>query len=514
MHFEEEFQRARQALGYPPIERVEYNPNISSADLDFSRNEAKVVVNPAVAGTMSPEARTGLYMHVLGHYTGHPYDAVTVLRELRWLTDFDEPELIREHFDDIVNNLILLSNDHPEVAAAYREEGMGAPVHEIVKKYLEEVSGEDFGAQFDELQDDQQAFVNELFRIDFLDRDNLKRNLRRFARAFTDLVGDIDPTFGNDYGLSSMNAVDVERALQDMAEELSPEEYEDLAETVADALDRDEEGEEDDEDDTGDEDADEGDAEGTSGIGRGSGTLDRLNRADVSYYENLSANYSLRLRGPETRRGGTYPSEIAPFRLGDSVADFDPVNSYGKLIPGVAKKWRREGYEVHGDAEQPPDALIVIDASGSMPDPRRERSSVVLGGFCAANAYLERGSSVAVANFGDVTLTLDFTRDRDAIYEHLCIYQGGGTTLRTATIERLERNRPDLHTIVITDIGLDNFPEVTDYLLTRKRDVSKTTLIWSAKQGFRPRFDHLSDTVTGYEVQDEADIPGIVLGEI
>lgn len=508
-HFDTEFQAARRNLGYPPIDRVEYNPNISHADLDFSRNEAKVAVNPLRFERLTPHARYGTFLHVLGHYRKHPYDAVTVLRELHWLRGHENPEFVRRHFDDVVNDLHLLRDGHAEqLAHAYREKGTGAVVHEIIKKFYEEVSDEDFGAQYHDLTEDQQAFLDELFKIDFLDRDNLKRNVRRFGRAFHDLIGDADPVMGNDYSMRGMNYSEIQRGMQQISDELTPGEYRDLAETVEEEL-----GEEDVE--AGSTDSGEGgDRTEGSGIGKGQGSLNRLSKADVSYYEILAADYALKIRGPETRRGGNYPAELADFTLGDSVADLDPVNSYGKIIPGVAKKWRREGYEVHGDAEDPPDALIALDASGSMPDPTEHRSSAVLGGFCAANAYLENGSSVAVLNYGDVTIHTDYTRDRDAVYDALCRYQGGGTTLDTSVLERLENRRRDLHTVIITDAGLDNYRDVENYFTRRDRDVSKTTLIWRSSPGFRGRFDRVGDHVTAYEVTDESDIPRIVLGEV
>ena len=80
-------------------------------------------------------------------------------------------------------------------------------------------------------------------------------------------------------------------------------------------------------------------------------------------------------------------------------------------IPNLTKKWKRKEGEVTSDFEDVPDSVIVIDNSGSMPDPRGDVSVPILGATAISNAYLDNNSRVAVYNFGGQDYLLNFTKD-------------------------------------------------------------------------------------------------------
>ncbi len=94
----------------------------------------------------------------------------------------------------------------------------------------------------------------------------------------------------------------------------------------------------------------------------------------------------------------------------------------------------RKGKGREGErSKETPDCLIAIDSSGSMINPRKSLSYAVLGAACAADAYLQNDSKVAVYNFSDAPMggkdVLNYTDRREDIYRVLCKYFGGGTAL-------------------------------------------------------------------------------------
>ena len=93
----------------------------------------------------------------------------------------------------------------------------------------------------------------------------------------------------------------------------------------------------------------------------------------------------------------------------------------------------------------------------------------MLGAACAAEAYLRHAARVAVYNFSDALMggktVVPFTTDRQAIYEGLCVYHGGGTSLRLRDLDELRLTvprYPDL--LLLTDMQLTNLEDVITYL--------------------------------------------------
>jgi hypothetical protein len=553
------FQESKKDLLYPPIDSWDYDDKLSTGYLDMSGDRTDVKINEEFAEQLSPEGLKGFNDHELGHYTYHPFDVATSLKEINWLQDRENAQQIKMQFDDIVNNAHLIVNGKNDIAHLYRDmyedEDEIPLVGDTILKYYEEISGEDFGSNFDPNDEKQQEFLEELKKIDFLDTDRMEWNIKRFADVYDkyreeqDMDGDGqgdgqgqlgDGGMGNDTSIDTFDEDEIRRGMKDVAQDLDPDEYRDLADGVQERIDEEMdmpgaqsggEGEEEagygeDGEDGGQQAVgEEGEEQGSSGqqgdgsgIGEGRDFMERMmEKADVSYYEMLASNYSLEVRGREEAKGGMYPSELRDYELSDPIEQWDPIQSKGSVKPGIAKSWEFEQAETHGEKEDVPDAVIMIDSSGSMPDPTQKKSFAVLGGFCAANSYIENGSDVAVANFSDDTRVQEFTRDKDEIYDKLVEYQNGGTSLEVDAVEELEEDRP-VHSIMITDAGLHNIDDIDGFF--QEYDETKRTIIWVNQGGMgsnRGTFDDLvsiSDEFHGYEVAETSDIPGIVLGDI
>ena len=138
------------------------------------------------------------------------------------------------------------------------------------------------------------------------------------------------------------------------------------------------------------------------GMGRGHGKpID----ADILFYMKMAENYSIPIKKiPSEKKGNLHPYTHAPWEIGSPLQDMDIWTSFGKIMPGMTQVWtKREGRE-RGRIEATPDSLIAIDSSGSMINPRKSISYAVLGAACAANAYLQNHSKVAVYNFSDAPM--------------------------------------------------------------------------------------------------------------
>ena len=196
------------------------------------------------------------------------------------------------------------------------------------------------------------------------------------------------------------------------------------------------------------------------------------------------------------------------------------VESYGKVLPSLAKKHEWSEFERYGEISVP-DAVIIIDSSGSMPNPGEVVSYAVLGGFSLARNYLDLGARVGVINFSNLNLELGPTRNRQRVYEMLKIYQGHGTTLHIDDLDQYIRsmNAAGRDYILITDAGIENMGEVVDYFLEVK---GRLTIIWlKSESEFEEQFKEnyqlfrkrLPGSVTFAEVAREQDIPRIAVGK-
>jgi hypothetical protein len=252
------------------------------------------------------------------------------------------------------------------------------------------------------------------------------------------------------------------------------------------------------------------------GMGRGAGGLID---ADVLYYMKLAENYSLPVRKmPLEKRGYMHPHSHRPWEIGKPVQDIDIWTSYGKIMPGITQTWRKRSGKTFGDEESTPDCIILIDSSGSMINPRKNLSYAVLGAACAADTYLRNGAKVGVYNFSDAPMgnriTLDFTSERDAVYQVLCKYFGGGTALNLKDLDPLMEATQNPDVFLITDMKITNLGKVITYLSNIK---NRITAVYIGESNYALRFTEATEeqgNISVFRVTRKEDIPKIVLGKI
>jgi hypothetical protein len=223
---------------------------------------------------------------------------------------------------------------------------------------------------------------------------------------------------------------------------------------------------------------------------------------------------------PLESSGAMDPYGHTPWEASQPVQDIDVWTSFGKILPGLSQTWTRRRGVLFGVREGVPDCLLVLDSSGSMTNPRQQLSYAVLGAGCATEAYLRRDAGVALYNFSDAhrngKTLLPFTTDRQALYRGLCVYHGGGTSLRLRDLEELRRSAsrgaPDL--LLITDMQIANLEEVIDYLIGVEGRITVIHI------GQNRATDHFCQAMRQhprlqiFPVRDTQDIPHIVLGQM
>ena len=443
--------------------------------------------------------------HGTSHYTRCPWDLSTHLQLYATakaaLQRKSLAKLATDTFIDVVANTYCVKELQTPLPEIYRHLGGGALEGTLAALYTR-IWGVDVEGSGDP------ALVRRLARIPYLDRRRWTQSLQRFAQLLQPLLEEEGrqrrsqaPALGQ-HSLAQYSPDELVEGLQRFAQSVQDlEQFRDTIQDFADELVA-----------LGYGVADETGA----GLGRRS-SVD----ADALYYMQLAQGYRLPLRGvPMARSGMMDPYSHAPWEASKPVQDIDIWTSFGKLLPGLSQVWVRRQGLVFESCDSVPDCLIVLDSSGSMTNPRSHLSYAVLGAGCATEAYLRSQAQVAVYNFSDANLDgktiLPYTADRYAIYRNLCVYHGGGTSLRLRDLEEVRQaaTRPTPDVLLITDMYITNLAEVLDYL---GKVQGRITVIHIGDQeatdgvrrmvGKHPRL-HI------FSLSDAQDIPHIVLGQV
>jgi len=486
------FKKARKDLFYPPIKfEIKDVPN---SYLDFSSRKYRIVISRKQLKSLSEKAVLGILHHELNHWVKHPYDAKTIILELHWLGKRRNKKIIRNLYDDIVVNLDLVINKGlDDITQVYREVKPITKIDHLTRALLNKITGLDFGKY--KLDGVLKKKLKKLIEIDYLDtsRIRLKNNIRRFADIIEDVISEQSVPFIT-FDLDDFSCEDIKRALREIAKEVEKDEYIKIVKEFFEGFEIEEERK----------------------IGIGASDLKReFEEPDIEWYKVRAMNYTIYIK-PLKKTGSLYPSEIKDFEIEDGIDSYNPIESYGKLIPGIAKRYTFEDFEGF-DYKSVKNAVIIIDSSGSMRNPDKKISYAVLGAFAIAKSYIESGASVGVINFSNRNIELLPTKTDD-VFRYIKIYQGGGTTLNVKQLEEYVRIVGDADYILITDAGLQNISEVLKFFSDFKYGL---TLIWIKSDvkdmdEFRKNFEMFKKlrNVNIIEVEREEDIPRIAITSV
>lgn len=513
-HSFQEVDRLRQMLEslWPRVRRRHLFPQLPPPRLERSQSrvameirEKQIVLNLDFALEMSRKlpgetVLTALLDHAVSHYTCCPWDMATHLRlysqAKEVLGDADLSRLATDLFMDVVAETHSVKERRSPLPQLHLRSPRNS-LDELLCSLYEKIWGFDLDAGR------HQDTVRRLATIPYLDRGRWPGSLTRFIRGIKPFLEETQPqspeknTGMGSHGFRQYEPEEMEQALRDFAREAdSPEKFVEVYEDIQQELES-------------------STRQGREGMGYGKGEPVDANRL---YYMKLAENYALPLRKIPLRSSGhLHPHSHRPWEIGQPVQDVDPWSSFGKYLPGVTQLWQRRSGEVYGKEEKTPDCLVLIDSSGSMVDPRTHLSYAVLGGGCAADAYLRHGAQVAVYNFSDAPAGgrefLPFSRSRCLIYRVICRYFGGGTALNLEEITTVSReSMADI--FLITDMQITNLDQAIARL---SRLENRVTAVHVGKKNSALRFVKAaarSENISVFGVEKTSDIPRIVLGSV
>jgi len=448
------------------------------------------------------EVLEGLLDHAVSHYLYCPWDFSTHLKlygeAKRVLKDKSMAQKATDCFMDVVADTSCISEKETPLPNVYRHLEKDQ-LDEAIQALYQKIWGMDLGVEGHE------DVSRKLSRLPYLERTEWKDSIRRFAKVIGSLMemeeseqtssGDSDSLDKHD--LRQYSADEIQQGLETLAVESgSPTEFKELIEDFEDEI---------------------MEAAQLPGEGMGRGPGQSLD-ANLLYYMKLAENYSLPIQmSPMEKSGSLYPYQHVPWEVGRPYQDIDPWTSFGKIMPGVTQTWQRTEGEVFSREEGVPDCMVVIDSSGSMPDPSRQLSHAVLGAACACDAYLRKEAQVAVYNFSDAAAgggkILPYSRERKAVYQAICHYFGGGTEVLVEHIEALQTDRvPDI--FLITDMQINNLQHLIEYFNGCSNRVTAVHIGKNKRSDIFRRSMAPRGNVGIYEVERREDVPTIVLGKV
>jgi hypothetical protein len=451
--------------------------------------------------------------HGVTHYTFCPWDFHTHLRlyseAKKVVGDKGLAKQVSNRFIDVIADTHCVKKRCTEIPELHRNLEKGT-IEEVIASLYQKIWGIDLGISASKKSVKGHAdIVRRLARIPYLDRSRWGESIRKFARSLKPLLVEEQKQQGGKEGrgehnpqgehdLNRYSNEEINQGLRDYARQtLDLSEFKDVLEDFSDEL-------------TGAGYGREG------GMGRGRGNpLD----ADVLFYMKLAENYSIPVKKvPLEKKGSLHPYSHSPWEIGSPFQDVDIWTSFGKIMPGITQVWTKREGKGRGKIEGTPDSLIAIDSSGSMINPRKSLSYAVLGAACAANAYLQNGSKVAVYNFSDAPMggkeILNYTDRREDIYRVLCKYFGGGTALDLEDLMPLIQGRKNLDLFIITDMKITNLEALIGFF---GQIQNRVTTVHIGDNPYAARFEKAVEkrkNISIYTVKRKEDIPHIVLGRI
>lgn len=185
-------------------------------------------------------------------------------------------------------------------------------------------------------------------------------------------------------------------------------------------------------------------------------------KASVVFYENLANRYSVKFATQPYGRPRASPFSLQKWSSSDPLEDLDVQQTLvtsGVVVPGVTtQKWLSRTTSVKGGEQECVQTLdILIDSSGSMPNPVETISLPVLAGFVAARRAKRQG--VRVVNYWNDVIEVPRTHDLANIYNTLVVYHAnGGTVFPVAQLLGNPAEDPRL-SLIITDTFFANTEE-------------------------------------------------------
>ncbi|MBI4140780.1 hypothetical protein HY485_02990 [Candidatus Woesearchaeota archaeon] len=238
-----------------------------------------------------------------------------------------------------------------------------------------------------------------------------------------------------------------------------------------------------------------------------------------SLYSARAERYSVVIKNPDLfTSAGLFPFSHMPFDIGDGLERVDAFSSKG-ILPGITQQWVYAQGKGFSHGTRIPDVFLVMDGSGSMPDPNNFFSVPVLCGTVVCNGYLNRGAAASVYVFsgeGDVVV-FGPSRDKVVLHEKIRSYFGGGTVFDEVVLKEKIGSVKDVTDVaVVSDMEISNLESFISGVLALPKihrvHLFCTNHSWGGKQ-LKEKFAGTKNVVFKY-VFNENDVSSIVMGDM
>lgn len=603
------WEKARKCFHYPALKEPKVLPNFEGgACFNFRSRETLVselfIKSTSERSGLSEETcLEATFLHEIGHYMRFPKTLGTFLLAAKMVDDFFNSEtnkkgeetcgFILQTYADMANDMDSALDGNRSGQILSLREGLQScstdkvnhSVRAVMLAYLEKQAGRPF-----ELDEELKPYFERMLEINFLETETnkLRVNLYMFGNIVCDMIdgfiergtgggrgggkggGQVkgegegqsgegeslgEPSEDGDQGgggagkgepsnelrdadikelLGSTTSEEIREALREIAGKVSKREFDKTVEWLKEKA--------------GSEKKIPEAPKKAITVGTSMGDL-VINADGLQYYKELSKNYPLVVvkKLLETDAKIRTWTDTEKWRPGMDPNLVRTESSGGKFLPGITKAIRISENPIKSRDYKLPHVLVVIDSSGSMPDPLFYKSYAVLGAYCVARSYYTHGASVGVINFSGISFYLPYTRELDSALGAISAYQGGGTMAdidmirtmlgdreaeryksdptrdlsrlpRSAIKKQLEVAVPDeifaaqyLDVVMFTDGGIYNLGEVLA-LLDDRAELNRATVVLS--HGFSQDLPELKGHKTNIlQVESEEEIPNIVLKE-
>lgn len=176
------------------------------------------------------------------------------------------------------------------------------------------------------------------------------------------------------------------------------------------------------------------------------------------FYKQLAEDYTLLMPLSPSKKSSAFPETPKRCSLEDiHEADLQyGLNFFPRIHPDYLYRWDSQKGVSYGGKSRP-NLLIVLDSSGSMPNPKNYFSYALVSGMIAEKAALDQSNKVGVINFSDEAIYQPFTTNSDDIDEALAYYHGGNTIIPAELIyDVVKKHNHSVHILMITDAQIQN----------------------------------------------------------
>ena len=454
-----------------------------------------------------------LIEHEAGHYFVMPHSLTIQLLEVLGMKDQEgiDPNTVNSiinYFNDVaVNvNIIMRGNESANnLGLIYKSlEDKNTELGKLLRAYYHSFAKDiDFGADFNNLDDNLKRKFDQLGSIDFLPKHKLSiiSNVTAFSNIIKDIL-DINsaPSCQDIYSLiGNSSREEKEKALKELAGILNQDDYRHVYKILNGEGKKSSIGPKNLSYSDGYEDVDSG----------------KPDAALVDYYRNKALQYPIRIMSTPLINEETQKARLSEWNPSDGVRKMNPLRSGGKIIPGVTKRWIEDNYYTYGKKRKIPDSIIVIDSSSSMEDVSSGHSYAAIAAVSAAVQYMENGSKVDVINFSSTAQVTKY-KNPNKVLEAILEYQDNGTNFPSKELRQLLKEDKDRDLVIITD-GIRDYEHITSFLdiVNENGKHNKNSFIYIRKDD-PDEYNQLTakyNNIRFHIVKDEESIPELVLGD-